>query len=181
MYIYIYIYIYRHIYIHIQVNIYIYHDLHTYAYVYAYILKHGNIDVIQNNQLIHKHIPLTFYQSRYWMVSRHVDIIHVRLYLWICIWIYVPTCRNKCNWCTLKHLVLVRINGLRKSPKIPGNTFSNAYAARKKLRFAWFFLAEVTKKNDAHLQSFFDRNAPCNCTITWGHWRHWMLHRRFNL
>jgi len=43
----------------------------------------------------------------------------------ICIWIYVPTCRNKCNWCTLKHLVLVRIKGLKKSPKIPGNTFSD--------------------------------------------------------
>jgi len=60
---------------------------------------------------------------------------------------------------------LVRIDGLEKSPKIPGNTFSDALlksrlqnfvadAARKKPRFARFFMVGVTKKNDAHLQSF---------------------------
>jgi len=44
---------------------------------------------------MHKHIHLTFYQSRHWMIIRHVDIIHIRLYLWICIWIYVPTCNKQ--------------------------------------------------------------------------------------
>jgi len=155
MYIYMYIGMYVCIYIeiHIYTSKYIYIPWHTHIYVCACICLHIEIwkhrcEHVQNNQLIHKHIHLTFYQSRHWMIDRHVYIIHLSLYMWICIWIYVPTCRNKCNWCTLKHLVLVRMNGL-KSPKIPGNASSDtllksrfqnfAGDAAKKKNFAGFF------------------------------------------
>jgi len=175
MYIYMYIGMYVCIYIeiHIYTSKYIYIPWHTHIYVCACICLHIEIwkhrcEHVQNNQLIHKHIHLTFYQSRHWMIDRHVYIIHLSLYMWICIWIYVPTCRNKCNWCTLKHLVLVRMNGL-KSPKIPGNASSDtllksrfqnfAGDAAKKKTSRVFLKAGVTEKNDAHLQLFFSRNA----------------------
>jgi len=203
MYMRVYIYIYIHIYMFTYIYIYIYVYLHVYRYICMYIhidictyiskficiLTHIYIcaciclhieiwkyrcEHVQNNQLIHKHTHPTFYQSRHWMIGQHVDIIYVRLYLCICIWIYVPTCRNKCNWYTLKHVVLARIKGLKKSPKIPGNTFSGALlksrfqnfaadAAKKKPREAQFLLAGVTGWNDAHLQLIFARNAA---------WRH---------
>jgi len=117
-------------YIYISKCVYI--PWHTHIYVCACICLHIEIwkyrcEHVQNNQLIHKHIHLswTFYQSRHWMIGRHVDIIHVRVYLWICIWIHRSTFRNNCNWCTLNHLVLVRINGFQKWPKMPRNTFSD--------------------------------------------------------
>jgi len=44
--------------------------------------------------------------------------IYIHVYIWF-IWIYVPTCRRKCNWCTLKYLVLVRIKGFKNHPKYP--------------------------------------------------------------
>ena len=72
----------------------------------------------------------------------------------ICIWIYVPTCRNKCNWCTLKHIVLVRIKGLQKTPKIPGNAFSDALL---KSRFQKF-TADDTKKKNRALPGFLGGN-----------------------
>jgi len=61
----------------------------------------------------------------------------------ICFWTYIPTCRNKCNWCTLKHLVLVKIKGLKELPKIPGNTFSDALLKSRFPNFA----ADAAKKN----------------------------------
>jgi len=126
--------------------------------------------------MIHKYIQ----QSISHVVGGLVDMLISYMYVCtceICFWIYVPTCRNKCNWCTLKHLVLVRIKGLKKSPKIPRNTFSDALlksqfpnfaanATQKKLRFARFFLAGVTGKNDAHLQLFFARNADSHHRVT---------------
>jgi len=154
---------------------------HANTYVCACICLHIEIwkykcERVQNDQLIHKHIHLTFYQSRHWMISRHVDIIHVRLYLWICIWIYVPTCRNKWNWCTLKHLVLVRINGPKKSPKIPGNTFSDALlksrlqnfaadAARKKRASRGFFWRESRKKMMRTFNNFLQGALEVCCFV----------------
>jgi len=105
------------------------------------------------------------------MIGRHVDNIHVRLYLWICIWIYRPTCRNKCNWCTLKHLVLVRIKGFKKSPKIPGNTFSNKLLKSRSSRiFARFFLAGVTEKKWCAPSLIFCQEHWCDsCKISPDH------------
>jgi len=120
-------------------------------YICACICLHFEIwkhrcEHVRNNQSIHKHIHLTIYQSRHWRIGRYFDIIHVRLYLWN---MYLKICTymsQQYNWYTLKYLVLVRIKGLKTSPKIPGNTFSNALLKsrnpnfKKKPRFARFFL-----------------------------------------
>jgi len=128
------------------------------VYLHIEIWKY-RCEHVQNNQLIHEHTHPTVYQSSHWMIGRHVDIIHVRLYLWICIWIYVPTCRNKCKWCTMKHLVLARIKGLKKSPKIPGNTFSDVMLKSRFQNCARFFLAGVME----NLQLFFARSTFNYC------------------
>jgi len=52
-----------------------------------YMFTYWNMEIykceyVQNNQLIHKHIHLTIYQSRHWRIGWYVDIIHVRLYSW---------------------------------------------------------------------------------------------------
>ena len=147
-----------------------YRCIHTHIYICACIFLRVEIwkyrcELARKNQLIHKHIHLTFYQSRHWMIGRHVDIIPVRQYLWICNWIYVPTCRHKCNWFTLKHLVLVRIEGLQKSTKIPENKFSNALLKSRFQNFAAFFLPGVTETNDAHLEFALSATLPQSCPM----------------
>jgi len=80
-------------------------------------------------KIINWYVNIYIWQSISHVIGGLVDMLISYMYVCtceICIWIYVPTCRNKCNWFTLKHLVLVRINGFEKSPKLPGNTFSDA-------------------------------------------------------
>jgi len=109
-------------------------------------------------QLIHKYIHLTFYLSlslNDWSTRWYHTCTSVLVNMYI--WIYVSTCRHMWNWFTLKHLVLVRRKGLKKSPKIPGNTLSDALlkslyqifaadAAKKIPRFARFFWRESPKQ-----------------------------------
>ena len=107
---------------------YIYIHTYIYVHVYVYILKYGNMDV-NMYKIINWYMNMYIWQSISHVIGWLVDMFISYMYVCtceICIWIYVPTCRNKYNWCTLKHLVLVRIKGLKKSPKIPGNTFSDA-------------------------------------------------------
>ena len=112
----------------------------------------------------------TIYQSRHWMIGRHVDIIHVRLYLWnmylnICTYMsqqmqlmYTETPCFGENKRTQKNTPNTWKYILRRVTKVTTSKF-RGWRRQKKPRFARFLLAGVIGKNDVHLQSYFARNA----------------------
>ena len=135
-----------------------------------YMFTYWNMEIykceyVQNNQLIHKHIHLTIYQSRHWRIGRYVDIIHVRLYFWN---MYLNICTYMSQQMQLMYTERPCFGENKRTQKITQNTrkyilrrATKVTISKKKPCFVRFFLAGVTEQNDAHLQSFFARNAAC--------------------